>query len=128
MVVTAAPASVQAGGKPSAADRKAITACLDKAEREFRSALPCVGLLADRCLREIKAGGDAEACAKRELVVWTERLERAWPRFEAGVPAEERTNQIRAQEAWFTYRNAFYPVRSKLDPGYVLGGAALPHA
>lgn len=113
-----------AAGKASPADRKAVAACLDKAERERRSGLACVGILADPCLRAPGAKAPLEACATRELVVWSERLERATARFQFGMAPEHRAAHVKAQAQWLAYRDTFCPIRDRLDPGFALAGAS----
>lgn len=124
LALAGAAAPALAAGKASPADRKAVAACLERAEREQRSGLACVGILADPCLSAPGAKAPLEACATRELVVWSERLERATARFQASMSPDHRAAHVKAQAQWLAYRDTFCPIRDRLDPYFALAGAA----
>jgi hypothetical protein len=110
-----------AWAQPTAADRKAIEACLERPEDNFGSR--CIGIIADPCIKAAKREGPkSNACAARELAVWDAQMEAALKRVKVG--GQEIGHAVtQSQQTWRSSLGTLCPVFDKIDPGMLPGGA-----
>jgi uncharacterized protein YecT (DUF1311 family) len=114
-----------AGAQVNAADLKAISDCLAKADKADSLGTACIGRIADPCIG--KADRDtakSRACAERELAVWNAVSEAASKRVRAGGFKEITKALTDSQKSWAQHRDALCPFFDKVEPGSLPGDAA----
>ena len=111
-----------AWAQPTAADRKAIEACLERPQDNFGG--KCIGIVADPCIAAAnRESAKASACAARELAVWQAQMDAALKRVTAGGQEIGRS-VAQAQHSWLLSLGTLCPVFDKIDPGMLPGGAS----
>jgi hypothetical protein len=115
-----------ANAAPNANDAKKITACIEAAYEKAKSAVECIGIIADPCISAASGSNndvqESKACAARELAVWSDLITRSvaginrnGKAFAAAVAA--------AQKSLADSLAKLCPIYDKVDPGTALGGA-----
>ncbi len=107
---------------PTAADSKAIQACLDRPEISLGQA--CIGVVVNPCMAAANgAEAKVKTCITRELSVWEAQLEATLQRLKRSG-FRDLTEAVRqSQETWQASRRALCPIFDKIDPGMLPGGA-----
>lgn len=108
--------------QPSANDRKAIEACLERDRDTLGD--KCIGIVADPCIASVHGESEkAKACAARELALWEAEMEAALKRVRAGGFTELSRASDQAQQSWKASLDVLCSAFDKVDPGMLPGGA-----
>ncbi len=123
MSIVSAPAL--AATDQTSADRAKILSCVQRAEKNNKSAASCIGVIADPCIALTSRGGtgDAKACAKRELAIWSDLLKDAITLAKKGRFPEINSMIEQTQQSWNLSREKLCPIFDSIDPGMALGGS-----
>ena len=110
------------------ADLAVIDACLKTAEKTGGFGGACVGLVADPCIKAADGANDDiakwNACAARELAVWTQKTSEALKKVKAGGFTDVIKAAEESQKTFAASRDRFCAVFDKVDPGMYKGGAS----
>lgn len=107
------------------ADSKAISDCLKKADSAGQFGATCIGIVADPCTEKSdKTGARTQACAARELAVWTKLTEAAAKKVKARGFKEIGAAVAESEKGWAQLRDKLCPVFDKVEPGTLPGDAA----
>jgi hypothetical protein len=102
-VAASAQARPPEGPPSTGTDRAVLSACLRESMATPRA---CIGTIAVPCVRQGLGGvrADAEiACARREAILWRERLDAASGAFAQTLDAGQRSRFSALQRSWEAY-------------------------
>ena len=112
---------------PTAADDRAVSSCLQRAEEDGTAPAACIGLVADLCLGE--AGEETTvvltACHEREATYWDEMLNDRYATVTEQLDEVQALALRDAQRAWIPMRDETCAFEASLwDGGTGAGPAA----
>ena len=115
-----------AAPQASVADSRLVEGCLSKVDRRDIGGGKCIGIVADSCIARTRTSSssqaDAEACAARELAVWSDRLQRALSKVSVSA-SDMRASVDQSQTSWRASLEKLCPLFKNLDPGVSEGGS-----
>ena len=110
------------------ADVAVINTCLETAETAGGFGGACVGLVADPCIKKSEGASDDvvkwKACAARELAIWTQKMNEALKKVQAGRFADVIKAVDDSQKTFAASRDRFCAVFDKVKPGMYQGSAS----
>ena len=119
-----ASGQAMADDKPSAAERNAIVSCIKKQTDASKTVAPCVGRVADPCIKAAKNFPDKEKdCARKELAVWSDQLKALMAGGSHFSFPENKQLIIDSAQPWMTAREKLCAIFDKIEPGFLHGGA-----
>ena len=109
-------------------DAQKIDTCLKAAMEQGASGVACIGIVADPCIQAASKSDayvkDSAACAARELMIWTARLQRAVQGASKGGGKNVAAAVAASQKSFTDSLAKLCPLFENLDPGTSLGGPA----